>query len=74
MGRAPHVTITEERLERALAYAAFVVTRYGAVYAPLFDRLERELVEYRRKHDSVEDRTKRLLGHHTREGALKAIR
>ncbi len=66
--------VTEERLERALAYAAWVVARHGTVYAPLFDRLERELIAYRSRHTSVEERARRLLGPQTREGGLKAIR
>lgn len=66
--------ITEERLERALAYAAFVVMRYGAKYEPLFAKLERELIAYRSQHDSIEDRVRRLLAPQTREGGLKAIR
>lgn len=69
-----HEPVTEERLERALAYAAFVVMRHGAVYAPLFDRLERELIAYRSQNTSVEDRLRRLLSPQTREGGLKAIR
>lgn len=66
--------ITEERLERALAYAAWVVARHGTAYAPLFDRLERELIAYRSQHSSIEDRVKRLLSPQTREGGVKAIR
>ncbi|MBA1157809.1 hypothetical protein [Microvirga mediterraneensis] len=71
MGQEP---VTEERLERALAYAAWVVARHGAVYVPLFDRLERELTAYRSQHSSIEERVKRLLSPQTRDGAVKAIR
>ncbi len=48
-----------ERMERALQLAAFVVVRHGPVYAPLFDRLEREL-EAARRSDPTE-RAKRIL-------------
>ena len=53
--------ITEERLERALEYAAFVVVRHGPVYTPIFNRLERELIEFRKQRDTVEERARRLL-------------
>ncbi|MBB2973985.1 hypothetical protein [Mesorhizobium sp. RMAD-H1] len=33
--------------------AAYVVARHGAVYAPLFERLESELAELRAKGDPV---------------------
>lgn len=73
MGQARE-PVTEERLERALAYAAFVVMRHGPVYAPLFDKIERELIAYRSQHSSVEDRVRRLLSPQTLEGGFKAIR
>ena len=69
-----HEPITEERLERALAYAAWVVARHGTVYAPLFDRLEQELISFRGRHSSVEERARRLLSAQTLDGGLKAIR
>src|SRR5262249_40489409 len=37
-----------QRLERALALAAYIVLRHGLVYAPYIDRLERELEVARR--------------------------
>lgn len=40
--------IPTERLERALALAAYLVVRDGPVVLPLFDRLARELAELRR--------------------------
>lgn len=48
-----------ERLERALVVAAYIVVRHGPVYAPLVDRLEREL-EAARRDDPV-DRARRIL-------------
>lgn len=45
--------VTVERLERGLMIAAYVVARHGAVYAPLFDRLERDLAELRTREDPV---------------------
>lgn len=60
MIRKPHEPVTEERLERALAYMAFVVMQYGPVYQPIFDRLEKELIEFRRNNNSIEERLRRL--------------
>jgi len=37
-----------ERLERALALAAFVVLEHGETYAPILARLEREVERERR--------------------------
>lgn len=62
--------ITEERIERALAYSAYIVTRYGAVYAPLFERLERELADFRRRAEPVE-RARRYLEAHARAIEMK---
>jgi hypothetical protein len=47
------VTVTIERLERALAIAAYVVVLDGPVAAPLFNRLERELATARAAGDTV---------------------
>lgn len=47
------MTVSIERLERALAIAAYVVTLDGPVAAPLFNRLERELATARAADDSV---------------------
>lgn len=52
--------ITVERLERALAVAAYVVVLDGPVMVPIFERLERELAAMRRQEDTVA-RAKRLL-------------
>jgi hypothetical protein len=55
-----------ERMERALVLAAYVVVRHGPVYAPLLERLEREL-KIARRNDPTE-RAKRILrthGNHT---------
>lgn len=47
------MTVTIERLERALAIAAYVVVLDGPVAAPLFNRLERELAQARAAGDTV---------------------
>jgi hypothetical protein len=60
--------ITEERLERALDLLAFIIKRDGPVYMPIFNRLERELIEFRRCNQSIEERAKRLLKGSTIEG------
>lgn len=54
------MTVTIERLERALAIAAYVVVLDGPVAAPLFDRLERELATARAANNTV-DRARALL-------------
>jgi hypothetical protein len=52
--------ITVERLERALAVCAYLVRRDGPVVAPIFERLERELVALRAQQDTVA-RAKKML-------------
>jgi len=55
----PSGGVSLERLERALAKAALVVVMYGEVFAPILERLERE-VEAVRRNDPV-DRARRIL-------------
>lgn len=50
----------ETETERALAVMAYVVLRHGDAYAPLLDRLERE-VEEERRQASHSDRARRIL-------------
>jgi hypothetical protein len=64
--------VSLERLERALAVVAYVVLRHGAVYAPILERLERE-VELARRNDPL-TRAKRILAGYTEVGGRKAIR
>ncbi|TIW26557.1 MAG: hypothetical protein E5V63_13360 [Mesorhizobium sp.] len=67
--------VTEERLERCLMAAAYIVATHGREYGPIFDRLERDmeaLIEAK-KNDPVA-RAQRYLQAHTVAGALKAIR
>ena len=61
-----------ERLERALAMAAYIVLRHGPVYATYIDRLERELAAARRNDPT--ERAKRILQTYTVEGGRKTIR
>lgn len=74
VGRLPGVamTVSIERLERALAVAAYVIVMDGPIAAPLFDRLERELAKARAANDSV-SRARALLESYSTTGALKAI-
>jgi hypothetical protein len=55
-----HEPVTIERLERALALCAYLVTRDGPVVVPIFERIERELAVMRQEQDTV-SRAKRLL-------------
>jgi hypothetical protein len=52
--------ITIERLERALAFCAYLVVRDGPVVTPIFESLERDLAAKRQTQDTV-GRAKRLL-------------
>lgn len=52
--------VTIERIERALALLAYLIERDGPVYAPIFERLERELASLHARDDTVA-RAKRLL-------------
>ncbi len=52
--------VTLERLERARAAVAYAMTLDGAVYAPIFERLEREIAA-RRAADDVMARAQRCL-------------
>ena len=52
--------VTLERLERARAAIAYAMTLDGAVYAPIFERLEREIAA-RRMADDVMARAQRCL-------------
>lgn len=46
--------LSTERIERALATAARVVTAPGGeAYVPIFERLEREVADRRRQQDAV---------------------
>lgn len=66
------MNVTIERLERALALAAYVVVLDGPKAAPLFDRLERELAAARATQDSVA-RAHALLESYRTPGGVKAI-
>jgi hypothetical protein len=55
-----HEPVTIERLERALAFCAYLVVLDGPVVIPLFERIERELAAMRAQQATV-DRAKALL-------------
>ena len=52
--------VTIERLEGGLAVLAYIMSLDGPVYAPLFEKLEREREAMRSREDTVA-RAKRLL-------------
>ena len=58
--RRQHEEVTLERLERARAAIAYAMTLDGAVYGPIFERLEREIAECRMA-DDVMARAQRCL-------------
>lgn len=45
--------VTVERLQRALITAATLVDRYGEVYTPIFERIERELADRENQHSAT---------------------
>ena len=55
-----HDEVTLERLMRARAAIAYAMTLDGAVYGPIFERLEREIAA-RRAADDVMARAQRCL-------------
>jgi hypothetical protein len=55
-----HGEVTLERLMRARAAIAYAMTLDGAVYGPIFERLEREIA-VRRMADDVMVRAQRCL-------------
>ena len=58
--RHQHEDVTLERLERARAAIAYAMTLDGAVYGPIFERLEREIAACRMA-DDVMARAQRCL-------------
>jgi hypothetical protein len=58
--RHQHEKVTLERLERARAAIAYAMTLDGAVYGPIFERLEREIAACRMA-DDVMSRAQRCL-------------
>jgi hypothetical protein len=69
----PHEPVTIERLERVLLAMAYIVTVHGAVFVPLFEQFERELVAMKADQDAV-SRAKKLLESYRVAGGVKAIR
>ncbi|WP_414470866.1 hypothetical protein [Microvirga sp. M2] len=61
--------VTEERLERALVYVAYVMERHGGVYLPIFERLEKELANLRSKNAAL-DRARKLLAEARAKGKI----
>ena len=56
--------VTEERIEQALRDVAYIISEFGCVeYAPLMERLERELQLYREARDPV-SRARAILKQH----------
>lgn len=50
----PRSLVLEDEIARALTLAAYIVTRHGPVYAPIFEFLEQELARVRAMEDPVE--------------------
>lgn len=56
----PGHPIEERHIEAALRQTAYLVTQHGDALMPLFERLERDLAEMRRRRDPM-DRVRALL-------------
>jgi hypothetical protein len=66
--------ITAERIERAMVLLAFIITSTGKTkFAPLLERLERDLAEYKAERDPM-SRAARILRDYSLDGTGKAIR
>lgn len=59
---APHVPVTIETLEHTLAVLAYIVVKHGPYYAPLFERVERELEAARNGPEARARRVRRRAG------------
>jgi hypothetical protein len=66
--------VTIARLEAALALVSYMILRDGDVYAPYFNRIEREIASLRANEDTI-SRAKRYLEAHAAASAgdVKAI-
>lgn len=51
--RNPPDDVTIERLERALAAISYAILLDGPIYAPVLERLEREIAAMRANEDAV---------------------
>lgn len=70
--RADQQPVTIERLERALLVVAYCIELDGPIHAPLYESLERDLFELRKKQGIVE-RARARIDAHTLDGGRKAI-
>ncbi|WP_112663496.1 hypothetical protein [Microvirga flavescens] len=61
--------ISEERLESALIFCAYLMEQKGVALVPIFERLEQELADLRRKNAAL-DRARRLLVKARAEGKV----
>lgn len=63
---------TAERVERALDLLAQFIELDGDIYLPMYERLEAELEELKRR-ESVKDRVRKRAEAHKPSGGLNAI-
>jgi len=59
--------ITTEEIREAMVYMAYIVEKYGDVYAPILDRLEREY-EAALSRETPKERARRILEQHAAKG------
>jgi len=62
--------VTAERLERALLAISYAIQLDGPVYAPVLERLEREIAALHAREDAV-SRARQYLEHHRDQAAAR---
>jgi hypothetical protein len=62
--------ITLERLERALATISYAIMIDGSIYAPILERLEREIAAWHAREDVV-SRARQYLGQFKDQAAAR---
>jgi hypothetical protein len=68
-----HEPVTVEELEHALVLLAHIMAMDGDVYAPIFERLDRELYAARQRRDTMA-RAREIAQAYTIGGGVRAIR
>ncbi len=72
-GPPPNLTL-QERLRRALLLLAYFIELDGDAHVTLFERLESELCDLRRRENAKERAHRLLSAYSSRAGEAKAIR
>ncbi len=57
---SPDRKVTDKEIENGLDLVAELIDKYGDVYWPVYERLERELAERKSRRAKLKERLKRL--------------